>query len=93
MVKFILIPNTLSATAPFLFNVANISGVIYATTTTFIIYADGKAYTFTVTGGTAALTAQLVNNINKAILATNGPTAVTVDIPTGLSLAAAPAVA
>jgi len=35
----------------------------------------------------------LVNNINKAILAPNGPTAVTVDIPAGLSLAAAPAVA
>ena len=93
MVKFIYIPNTLSATAPFLFNVANILGVIYATATTFIIYADGKTYTFTVTGGTAALTAQLVNNINKAILAPNGPTAVTVEIPAGLSLAAAPAVA
>ena len=93
MVKFISIPNTLSATAPFLFNVSNILGVIYASATTFIIYADGKTYTFTVTGGTATLTAQLVNNINKAILNPAGPTLVTVDIPSGLSLAAAPAVA
>jgi hypothetical protein len=93
MVKFIYIPNTLSAAAPFLFNVANILGVIYASATTFIIYADGKTYTFTVTSGTAALTAQLVNNINKAILNPAGPTAVTVEIPAGLSLAAAPTVA
>lgn len=93
MVKFITIPNTLSTTAPFLFNVANILGVVYASATTFVIYADGKSYTFTVSGGTAALTATLVNNINKAILNPAGPTNVEVVIPTGASIAALPTVA
>jgi len=93
MIKFISIPNTLSATAPFLFNVANITGVVYATTTTFLVYADGKTFTFTVTGGTAALTAATVNAVNKAILATNGPIVVEVAMPTGATIAAVPAVA
>lgn len=92
MFKFISIPNTLSATSPFLFNVANITGVLYATATTFIIYSGGKTYTFAVTGGTAALTSALVNNINAAIFA-QGPTLATVVMPTGASLAALPTVA
>jgi hypothetical protein len=93
MVKFISIPNTLSATAPFLFNVANILGVVYATTTTFLVYADGKTYTFTVTGGTAALTAAVVNAVNKAILTPAGPIVVEVAMPAGATIAAVPAVA
>lgn len=93
MVKFISIPNTLSATAPFLFNVANIMGVVYASSTTFLIYSDGKTFTFTVTNGSAALTAALVNAVNKAILSPAGPTVVEVAIPVGVSIAAVPAVA
>ena len=91
MFKFISIPNTLSATSPFIFNVANITGVLYVTATTFAIYASGKVYTFTVTGGTAALTSALVNAINTAMFA-QGPTLATVVIPTGASLAAVPAI-
>lgn len=92
MFKFISIPNTLSTTSPFIFNVANITGVLYATATTFVIYAGGKTYTFTVTGGTAALTSALVNAINTAIFA-QGPTLATVVMPTGATIAALPAVA
>ena len=89
MVKFISIPNSLSTSAPFLFNVANILGVVYLSASTFAIYAGGKTYTFTVGGApTAALVAQLVNNVNKAILNPAGPTVTTVEIPAGVSVAA-----
>lgn len=93
MVKFIAIPNTLSASNPFFFNVANIASVLYLTATTFVIYANGKSYTFTVTGGTATLTAQLVNAVTTAILNPAGPTLVNVAIPSGVSIAAGPTVA
>lgn len=91
MAQFISIPNTLSAASPFLFNVSTITGVLYATATTFVIYSSGKAYTFTVTGGTAALTSTLVNAINIAIFST-GPTLSTVAIPVGATLAGLPAI-
>jgi len=93
MVKFIAIPNALSASNPFLFNVANIAYVSYVGTTSFVIYAGGKSYTFTVASGTAALTAAFVSNINKAILSPAGPVLVTVEVPAGVSIAAAPVVA
>lgn len=89
MVKFISIPNSVSTSAPFLFNVANILGVLYVGASSFAIYANGKVYTFTVGGSpTAALVAQLVNNINKAILNPAGPTVTTVEIPAGVSVGA-----
>jgi hypothetical protein len=90
MVKFISIPNTLSASNPFLFNVANIASVLYLTATTFVIYANGKSYTFTTSAAGAAGT---VAAVNKAILNPAGPTLTTVEMPTGVTIAAAPTVA
>ena len=89
MVKFIAIPTTLSASNPFLFNVANISFVTYLTATTFAVYANGLVYTFTTSAAGASGT---VNAINKAILNPAGPTLTTVTMPTGVTIAEAPAV-
>jgi len=90
MVKFIAIPNTLSASNPFLFNVAEIAYVGYVGTASFVIYANGKSYTFTTTAGGGAAT---VAAVNKAILNPAGPTLTTVEMPTGIVIAAAPTVA
>jgi hypothetical protein len=89
MVKFISIPNTLSASNPFLFNVANISFVTYLTATTFAVYANGLVYTFTTSAAGAAGT---VNAVNKAILNPAGPILTTVEMPAGVTIAAAPTV-
>jgi len=89
MVKFIAIPNTLSASNPFLFNVANISFVTYLTATTFAVYANDLVYTFTTSAAGAAGT---VSAVNKAILNPAGPTLTTVIMPTGVTIAAAPTV-
>lgn len=90
MSKYISIPTTVTG-VPFLtFNTENITSTIVTGTTTFVIYAYTKSYTFTTSTAGSASTVTLINN---AIAAVNGPVLIPIVLSTGVSIAALPVVA
>ena len=89
MAKFIQIPTTVAGSPNILFNTDVISAVNYLTATTFAVYAQAKTFTFTTSAAGAAGT---VTAIYTAILNPAGPTLTNVVLPTGVTIAALPAV-
>lgn len=90
MAKYISIPTTATNVPSITFNTDLITSVVYATATTFDIWVFGKQYTFTTSSNGAALTVAAINN---AILNVAGPQLVQVSMPSGVTIAAVPAVA
>lgn len=90
MTKFISITTTVAGAQPIIFNTDNILAVSYLTAATFAIYSGAKTYTFTTSAAGASSTVAAVNN---AILNGVGPVLAPVVIPTGVTIAALPAVA
>ena len=90
MAKYISIPTTITGVPNITFNTDLITSVTYTGTTTFVIWAFGKSYTFTTSTAGAASTVALINN---AIAGTNGPLLIQIVLATGVTIAALPVVA
>lgn len=85
MAKFIAIPTTITGTPTLQFGTDLITYVHYASATSLVIYSGPKAFTLTVAG---AVTTNVYNAINNAILAVNGPVLTPVILPTGATVTA-----
>lgn len=85
MAKYIAIPTTITGTPTLQFATDLITYVHYTSATALVIYSGPKAYTLTVAGAT---TTNLYNEINKAILAVNGPILTQVVLPAGVTVTA-----
>ena len=90
MAQFIQIPTTVTGAPTVLFNTNAITYVSYLTSATFAIYSGAKSYTFTTS---AAGAAGAVSAINAAILNISGPVLTTVNLPSGVTIAALPVIA
>jgi hypothetical protein len=91
MIQYLTIPTTkaTSGVDGITFNVNLITTVIYTGTTTFVIYINNRAYTFTTS---AAGSAGAVAAINDALAAGGKPMASTVVFPAGTTIANIPTV-
>jgi len=91
MAKYISIPvSSVTGVPSITFNTDLVTSVVYTGTTTFVVWAFGKSYTFTTS---AAGASTFVAAINTAILAQNGPILVPVIISTSATVSALPVVA
>lgn len=87
MAKYISIPTSVASIPSVTFNTDLITSIVYTGTTTFVIWAFGKSYTFTTSANGAAGT---ITAINSAILNQAGPLQVQVVMPAGVTIATPP---
>jgi len=91
MIQYLTIPTTKSTagTSGITFNTDLITAVVYTGTTTFIVYANNRTYTFTTS---AAGAEGAVAAINKALAAGGKPLASSVVFPETITIANTPTV-